>query len=122
MAKLDKDGLEKTREDEYVVAFSNVLKCNGIANNTFLRNSGFTANLSMSKSKSLFNSKSMSKSKSKAVPVQDLEEQLKAERAIAAAQRVVIHRLSAVLKAIEARLEHATQHHEKVLEMLNIWQ
>jgi hypothetical protein len=122
MAKLEKDGLEKTREDEYMVAFSNVLKCNGIANNTFLRNSGFTANLSMSKSKSLFNSKSMSKSKSKAVPVQDLEEQLKAERAIAAAQRVVIHRLSAVLKAIEARLEHATQHHEKVLEMLNTWQ
>ena len=122
MAKLEKDGLVKTREDEYVVAFSNVLKRNGIANNTFLHNSGFTSNLSMSKSKSLFNSKSMSKSKSKAVPVQDLEEQLKAEREIAATQRVVIHRLSTVLKAIEAHLEHAAQHHEKVLEMLNTWQ
>ena len=87
MAKLEKDGLEKTREDEYVVAFSNVLKHNGIANNTFLRNSGFTSNLSMSKSKSLFKLKSLSKSKSKSkvVPVQDLEEQLKAARAIVAA-------------------------------------
>lgn len=121
MAKPEKDGLEKT-PDEYVDAFSNVLKRNGIANNTFLRNSGFTANLSMSKSKSLFNSKSMSKSKSKSLPVQDLEEQLKAERAIAAAQRVVIHRLSAGLEASQAHLEHARQHHEKVLEMLNTWQ
>jgi hypothetical protein len=64
----------------------------------------------------------MSKSKKKVVRVQDLEEQIKAERAIAGAQRLVIHRLSTVLKATKARLEHATQHHEKVLEMLNTWQ
>lgn len=99
LAKPKKDGIEKTQE-ECLNSFSKVLQCHGIANNTFLRNAGFTTNLSRSKSKS----KPKRRLRSKSLSFYVLEELLKEERAIVAAQRVVIHRITAGLEASQAHL------------------
>ena len=81
------------------------IKKTGITKNTFLRNAG------------LLKCKSKSKYKSKSLPTQVLEEQLQAERAIAAALRVEVDKMRKRAEDKEALLEQAKQASKNVESM-----